>query len=132
MPADRLPAGAPAFLTYGSKWDERDPYFGATDPCCPADIDAGCAAQIRQLAERAFAELVGCGYARVDMRMNARGQIMILEVNPNPDIGPSSGARLQAERSGLSYRDFIGKIMAVAGAPAHGVAAGHCAGANHA
>jgi D-alanine-D-alanine ligase len=111
----RLPKGVPPFLTYASKWDEHDPYYAATAPRCPADINSELASLIRQLAAHVFLKFVGHGYARIDMRMNNRGEVMVLEVNPNPDIGPASGASLQARQHGLRYRDFIGSIMAVSG-----------------
>ena len=55
-----------------------------------------------------------CGYARVDMRMDASGHIYILEVNPNPDISPDAGASIQAAAAGMSYNEFILKIVQLA------------------
>ena len=87
-------------------------------PRCPADMSEGFGQGIQQLAARAFTGLVGCGYARVDMRTDRSGQVMVLEVNPNPDIGPASGARKQAEAAGLTHQEFIWEIIAtVVGSP---------------
>jgi len=40
-------------------------------------------ARLEELATRAFHALDGCGYARVDTRMDAAGEIYVLEVNAN-------------------------------------------------
>jgi D-alanine-D-alanine ligase len=55
---------------------------------------------------------IGCqGYARVDMRQDERGVLNVIEVNPNPDISPVAGTTRQAEAAGMSYQDFIQKII---------------------
>jgi len=109
-----LPAGKAHLCTYASKWEENDEYYAATQVQCPAHLSAADARMIEGLAARTFAELVGRGYARIDMRADRSGDINILEINPNPDIGPASGAKKEAEASGMSYHDFICEIMAQA------------------
>jgi len=104
----------PRLLTYGSKWTEADEYYNATVPRCPADLSEGFTQWIRQLAARTFSNLVGYGYARIDMRTDLSGQVMVLEVNPNPDIGPASGARRQAETAGFTHQELIWKIISTA------------------
>ena len=59
--------------------------------------------------------LLGCrGYARVDMRLDAEGKLKVLEANPNPDISPGSGAARQAEAAGMTYTQFIERILLLA------------------
>jgi D-alanine-D-alanine ligase len=110
----RLPPGTPPILTYGAKWLDDDPAYHMSAPCCPAAVDAGLRAEIQDLAVRTFALLVGRGYARIDVRMDGNGRLMVMDVNPNPDIGPGSGALLQAQCDGLSRRAFIDLIVAAA------------------
>jgi D-alanine-D-alanine ligase len=117
-----ITADKPRLLTYGSKWTEEDEYYTATVARCPADLSEGFGQWIQQLAARAFSGLVGCGYARVDMRTDRSGEVMVLEVNPNPDIGPESGARRQAEAAGLTHQELIWKIISTAvGTPSMGL-----------
>ncbi len=106
-----LPAGKAQLLTYASKWEEEDEYYAATQVQCPAQLSAADTQAIECMAARTFTELVGRGYARIDMRAGRAGDINILEINPNPDIGPASGAKKEAEASGMSYHDFICDIM---------------------
>ena len=97
-------------LTYEAKWDEGSIADLASLPLCPAPIDEKLAGRLSALAVAAF-RATGCrDYARVDMRLDAEGRPMILEVNPNPDIGPNAGWARAARVSGYTYEDAIGLI----------------------
>ena len=48
------------------------------------------------------------------MRMSEDGKLNVIEVNPNPDISPGSGAVRQAEAAGMTYTQFIEKIVQLA------------------
>jgi len=109
-----LPPEMPRILTFASKWEPDSPYFQGTRAICPAEIAAEAQEGIKQTALAVFRLLGGQGYARVDMRMNQEGQLSVIEVNPNPDISPDSGAVRQAEAAGMSYPQFIEKIVQLA------------------
>ena len=109
-----LPPGKPRLLTYGSKWDPNDPYFRGSVPACPAELTLEQRRQVVETASRAFKTL-GCqGYARVDLRLDEEGVFNVLEVNPNPDISPDAGAAIQAKAAGMSYEQFIERIVELA------------------
>jgi D-alanine-D-alanine ligase len=106
-----LPNGKPRILTFEAKWEENSLYFDNTRAVCPAPITAGEYSRISRIAKAAF-KLMGCrGYARVDFRQDLTGRFKVLEVNPNPDITPGSGAALQAATAGMSYSKFIEKLI---------------------
>ncbi|MBI4294547.1 MAG: hypothetical protein HY669_00060 [Chloroflexi bacterium] len=110
-----LTPGLPRILTYSAKWETEAEYYRGTRVKCPADVDAALRVEIADLASGAF-QALGCrGYARVDMRQNAAGRLMVLEVNSNPDISPDAGASLQARAAGLTYTEFIQMIVSLAG-----------------
>ena len=109
-----LPPGKPRILAYPAKWDPQDAYFRETKVKCPAEVSQELRQKVETLALHSFLAL-GCrGYARVDVRQDKEGQLKVLDVNPNPDIGPGAGARLQAEAAGLDYPAFIGEILSLA------------------
>jgi len=109
-----LPAGLPPLLTFGAKWTLDDVYFLHTDPVCPAQLDQELWDQVAAISIKAY-RLVGChGYARVDTRLGADGDAYVLEVNPNPAISYTAGAARQAAAIGLTYAQFIDKIIALA------------------
>ncbi|MFH1032822.1 MAG: ATP-grasp domain-containing protein [Chloroflexota bacterium] len=109
-----LPPGKPKILTFAAKWEPDSPYFQGTQAVCPAEIDDELKKRLAQTARTTFKTL-GCqGYARVDMRLDGEGEVKVLEVNPNPDISPGTGAARQAKAAGMTYNEFIELIVSLA------------------
>jgi D-alanine-D-alanine ligase len=109
-----LPKGKPRLLTFAAKWKPDSNYFQGSKVVCPAEIGEEERENIAKTALKAFS-LLGCrSYARVDMRWDEMEQLNVIEVNPNPDISPGSGAARQAEAAGMNYPQFIGKIVELA------------------
>jgi len=109
-----LPFETPRILTFAAKWEPDSPYFQGTKVVCPAEIETGEREHIAETALVTF-RLLGCrGYARVDMRQDAEGRLNVIEVNPNPDISPDAGVVRQAEAAGMTYTQFIEKIVQLA------------------
>jgi D-alanine-D-alanine ligase len=106
-----LPEGLPKILNYESKWETDSLYYKGTKPQCPAKINAEEKKEIIDTALKSYTATGCCGYARVDMRMDESGRVYVLEVNPNPDISPDAGAGIQAVAAGMSYNEFIQKIV---------------------
>lgn len=109
-----LPSDMPRILTFAAKWEPESRYFKGTKNICPAQIPPATQQDITGTARRAFLLLCSRGYARVDMRLDREGELNVIEVNPNPDISPGSGAVLQAEAAGMNYTQFIDKITRLA------------------
>ncbi len=109
-----LPEGMPKILSYQAKWDTESIYYKGTLPQCPADIAPDTRRDIIEAGLQAYAITGCCGYARIDMRMDASECIYVLEVNPNPDISPDAGAAIQAAAGAMSYNEFIQKIVQLA------------------
>ena len=109
-----LSPGVPRILSFEAKWEEDSIYFKGTKVVCPAEIDAEERECVAGTALAAF-KLLDCrGYARVDMRMDEEGRLNVMEVNPNPDISPGTGAARQALAAGMNYTQFIDKILKLA------------------
>ncbi len=106
-----LPPGLPRILTFAAKWVSQSTYYKCTKAVCPADIGPELQARIAEAAMSVFRLMECSGCARVDFRLDNEGQLYVLEVNPNPDISPGMGAARQARAAGMTYRDFIGRIV---------------------
>jgi D-alanine-D-alanine ligase len=109
-----LPPDMPEILTFAAKWQHESIYYQNTRAICPAPIEAERQERIAAAAQSAY-RLLNCkGYARVDMRLDREGEVNVIEVNPNPDITPGSGAARQADAAGMPYTRFIEKIVQLA------------------
>jgi D-alanine-D-alanine ligase len=105
-----LPEGEPRIVSYRAKWDEESPMYCSTVPVCPANIPKRLETRIKSIAVRSY-QCIGCrDYARIDLRTDSRGNIYVLEVNPNPDISPKAGFARAARAAGFSYSDIILRI----------------------
>lgn len=94
-------------LTYAAKWDVGSAADLASPIRCPAEIDADFAEELGRLAVEAFVA-TGCrDVARVDFRLDPACRPMILEVNPNPDLGPTAGWARALRAAGRSYEETI-------------------------
>jgi D-alanine-D-alanine ligase len=86
---------------------------GRTTYQVPADVDEPLRREIERVAKRAFVALGVRDYGRVDLRLDARGQVNFIECNPLPGLSPGfSDMCLIAEGVGISYRTLIGEILA--------------------
>jgi D-alanine-D-alanine ligase len=106
-----LPPEDPRVLTYEAKWITESEYFKKTTVKCPADIDEDLRAEIGRVAVTAYRAFECAGYARVDLRMDNNDRLKVLEVNPNPDISPDTGAARQAYHADIVYSQFIDRIV---------------------
>ncbi len=109
-----LPEGEPRIVSYRAKWDEESAFYSCTVPICPAVVSKRLENRIKDIAVRSHL-CVGCrDYSRVDMRTDARGNLYVLEVNPNCDISPNAGFARAARAAGYSYPEMSLKISETA------------------
>ena len=60
-------------------------------------------------------ERLGCrDYARFDFRADAKGEIKLLEVNPNPGWCWDGKLNLMASFQGMRYSELLGQILGAA------------------
>lgn len=115
-----LPDDCPPIVSYEAKWLDGSPEDLGTRPICPARLSETEAGELQQLAARAWSLMEGKGYARVDVRLRANGEPAVIDINPNPDLGPDAGLARQARVAGWSYEELIERIVQVALEPSAG------------
>ena len=85
---------------------------GIPDFLCPAPLDADTTALLSELAIRAHKAIGALDVSRVDMRMDAQGQPLLLEINTLPGLSPGfSDLCVLAGKEGLTYTDLILEIL---------------------
>jgi D-alanine-D-alanine ligase len=55
-------------------------------------------------------------YGRVDMRVTPKGEIYVIEANPNPWLAPEAELAIAAKNAGRDYQKLIGEIVSMAAA----------------
>jgi D-alanine-D-alanine ligase len=80
---------------------------------CPAKLSPSELKGIERVCRETFIALDCRDVARVDLRMNARGEFYVIEVNPLPGLTPNySDLCLIATAANIDYRSLIGEILA--------------------
>lgn len=106
-----LPSSIPKILTYKAKWAKNDLSYELTKPICPAKISKKLEGKLKSIALKT-GKALGCrDYYRVDFRTDEKGNVYIIEVNPNPDISPDAGLARALNSQGINYDDFILRLV---------------------
>jgi D-alanine-D-alanine ligase len=53
-------------------------------------------------------------YGRIDMRLSAKGEVYVIEANPNPWLSNKQEFAMAAKASGRTYTQLIGEIVELA------------------
>ncbi|MEE8193652.1 MAG: ATP-grasp domain-containing protein [Gemmatimonadales bacterium] len=110
----RMPKDAWRIVSFDAKWTPESPEYSGTQPVCPAQVDQPLAERIVEVSRAAWRAVEGCGYGRVDLRVDAQGRPWILEVNPSPDITSDAGLVNMSRAYGWSYAQLVSRIVEVA------------------
>ena len=103
----------PAIYTYEDKTGRSGRTIGHK---CPAPIGEELSARAQELAVRAFKALGCADCARVDMRLDDRGELYILEINSLPSLGEHGSYLVGAQEVGLDFPAFVNRLIEVASA----------------
>jgi D-alanine-D-alanine ligase len=104
----------PRILHYAAKWREGSDAWAASSRTFNVDGDEALVAAMTSVALRCWEVFGLAGYARVDVRVSASGEIFVIDVNPNPCLAPDSGFVAAAERCGMRYAELIEILLAEA------------------
>ncbi len=85
---------------------------GAPGYICPAEIDPELTKKLQTLVVKAHMALKAIDVSRTDIRLNAEGEPMLIEINTLPGLTPGySDLCLEAAAEGISYEDLILDIL---------------------
>jgi D-alanine-D-alanine ligase len=88
--------------------------IGRTEFICPARLAPEITEQAQELAMQTY-ELLGCyGFGRVDLMLDAAGELYVLEANPIPGLTETSLLPQAAEEAGIGFDELVARILASA------------------
>ncbi len=99
-------------LTYAAKWDPDSADFANSPLDYDTDIAPALRAAILAAARATWAAVGARHYLRVDIRLDGAGRPCVLDVNPNPEIGPGRGISRAVEEAGWAWPDFVASLAA--------------------
>lgn len=114
------PEGIPKIASWEAKWgddgDEKGAEFEGTKSVFPTDVPDALAERMQKVAVDAFNALRLRDYARVDLRVNAKEEIYVIEVNPNCYLEKNAEFATAAGKGGIEYTALIARIVELANA----------------
>ena len=114
------PEDRPRIASWEAKWgddgDEKGAEFEGTKSVFPTDLPDELNERMQKVAIDAFHALRLRDYARVDLRVNTKEEIYVIEVNPNCYLEKNAEFASAALKSGLEYPQLIERILELASA----------------
>lgn len=69
---------------------------------------------LKAYTRKLFLDLDLSGYARMDFRVNSKGEAFLLDVNANPNLARNEDFALSAMHEGIDYESLLAKILKLA------------------
>src|SRR5690348_16792474 len=106
-----MPDSLAGIATRKVKWDKRyQAKYGITTHAA-VDLPPPVLAALDRLSRRIYRALGLSGYARMDFRVTAQGQVYVLEANANPNLESAEDFAESARAGGLDYGDLLERLM---------------------
>jgi D-alanine-D-alanine ligase len=102
----------PKMVGYRAKWESESFEFNNTPRRFDfPEEDYSLIARLKSVALDCWQAFSLKGYARVDFRVDQSGNPWVLEVNTNPCLSPDAGFAAALEKSGISFKSAIERII---------------------
>ena len=105
-----VPPDEPKIATYMAKWDEAYRKRWGLENRFAENLEPAVVRHIESVCKRIYHLLTIDGYARVDLRLNAKNELYFIEANPNPMLAPDEDFAQSALKAGLAYPQLIDRI----------------------
>ncbi len=104
--------GTNAMLSYESRWVDRSPDFH-TSGMALAKLTDEQMQTFEPICKQVFHAFGFTDFTRIDVRLNDKGEFMILEANANPGLSddPLYGMTVSYKAVGMTFSDFVWEII---------------------
>jgi len=110
----KLPEGLPKIASYDVKFEKHTEAHRLTKSAVATDLDEETVTRLMETAIAAYRAVKLRDYGRIDMRLTPKGEVYVIEANPNPWLSSKHEFAIAAKASGLSYTQLIGEILDLA------------------
>ncbi len=110
----KLPKGTPKIAGKEVKWDKETEAYKMTKSAPAEDLEESTIKRLSETALAVYQALKLRDYGRVDMRLTKKGEVFVIEANPNPWLASTAEFAMAAKKAGRSYTDLIREIVDLA------------------
>ena len=111
MTFSNMPEGQHRIATERVKWNTKYQKRVGIATSEAKGLPAGLGERIQHIARRVYQVLELSGYARIDLRLDDKGNFYVLEANPNPQIASDEDFAVSAKCAGVDYPTLIQRIL---------------------
>jgi D-alanine-D-alanine ligase len=110
----KLPKGTPKIASYDVKFEKETEGYRLTKSAVVEGLDEKLTEKVKETALAAYRAVKLRDYGRIDLRITAKGEVYVIEANPNPWLSSKHEFAMAAKASGRSYTQLIGEIVDLA------------------
>jgi D-alanine-D-alanine ligase len=110
----KLPKGTPKIAGKEVKWDKETEAYKVTKSAPAEDLEESTIKRLSDTALSVYQALKLRDYGRVDMRLTKKGEVFVIEANPNPWLASTAEFAMAAKKADRSYTDLIREIVDLA------------------
>jgi len=110
----KLPKGTPKIASLDVKFEKDTEAYKLTKSAIAEDLDEDTITKLSEVAVKAYRAVKLRDYGRIDMRLSPKGEVYVIEANPNPWLSSGQEFAMAAKKSGLSYTQMIEEIVDLA------------------
>jgi D-alanine-D-alanine ligase len=110
----RLPEGTPKIAGKEVKWEKDTEHYRVTKSAPAEDLDEDTVQRLSDTAVAVYQALKLRDYGRIDMRLTPKGEVYVIEANPNPWLATGAEFSMAAKKAGKSYTQLISEIVDLA------------------
>ena len=107
----KLPKGTPKIAGKEVKWEKETEAYKVTKSAPAEDLDEATTKRLSETALAAYQSLKLRDYGRIDMRLSKKGEVFVIEANPNPWLASTAEFAMAAKKAGRNYTQLIGEII---------------------
>ena len=108
---NQVPEDVPKFATFHAKWNDqyREKWGIRNGPAGP--LPDGLQEDLTELARKVYRLLKIRGFGRIDVRLTPKGEVYVIEANPNPCLAQDEDFAQAACMAGMAYDALIQEIL---------------------
>jgi len=110
----KLPEGTPRIAGKEVKWEKETEAYKVTKSAPVEGLDEETTQRLSETAVAAYQALKLRDYGRIDMRLSSKGDVYVIEANPNPWLSSGAEFAMAARKAGKSYNQLISEIVDLA------------------
>jgi D-alanine-D-alanine ligase len=110
----KLPKGTPRIAGKEVKWETETEAYRVTKSAPAEDLDEATTKRLSETALSAYQALKLRDYGRIDMRLSKKGEVFVIEANPNPWLASTAEFAMAAKKAGRNYTELIAEIVDLA------------------